>query len=61
VCLSSDHACLRQGWCPAHGVWSEAQTALVHVLRDHTILFLAEQAAKAPRSPIVAIDESRWN
>src|ERR1035438_9456899 len=27
VCLTSDHACTRQGWCPAHGVWAEAQAA----------------------------------
>ena len=61
VCLTSDHACTRQGWCPAHGVWAEAQAAMVQVLREATISFLAQQAAMARKPAIVAIDEARWN
>jgi Rrf2 family protein len=61
LCLTSDHACTRQGWCPAHGVWAEAQTALVGVLRGATISFLAQQAAMARHPLIVGIDEARWN
>lgn len=61
LCLTSDHACNRQGWCPAHGVWAEAQAALTQVLRAATIGFLAEQAALARRPGIVSIDETRWN
>jgi len=61
VCLTSDHACSRQGWCPAHGIWAEAQSALVEVLKGATILFLAQQAAMARRPIIVGIDEARWN
>jgi len=61
LCLSSDHACTRQGWCPARGVWAEAQSALVEVLRGATIAFLAQQAAVSRRPVIVSIDESRWN
>ena len=61
LCLTSDHACTRQGWCPAHGVWAEAQTALLQVLRGATISFLAQQAAMVRRPAIVAIDEGRWN
>jgi DNA-binding IscR family transcriptional regulator len=61
VCLTSDHACSRQGWCPAHGIWAEAQSALVEVLKGATILFLAQQVAMARRPIIVGIDEVRWN
>ena len=60
-CLTSDHACTRQGWCPAHCIWADAQAALVGVLRDATISFLAKQAAIARRPTIVAIDEVEWN
>ena len=61
VCLTNDHACARQGWCPAHGVWAEAQTALADVLKGATISFLAQQAALARRPTIVGIDQARWN
>jgi Rrf2 family protein len=61
LCLTSDHACNRQGWCPAHGVWAEAQAALLQVLRGATISFLAQQAAMARRPAIVSIDEARWS
>jgi len=32
VCLSSNSACSRQSWCPAHPVWDRAQRAMVDVL-----------------------------
>jgi len=43
VCLSHDHACDRQQWCPAHNMWARAQEALVTVLRSTTIADLAKQ------------------
>jgi Rrf2 family protein len=43
VCLTHDHACERQQWCPAHTVWAKAQEALVGVLRGTTISELAKQ------------------
>jgi Rrf2 family protein len=61
VCLTSDHACSRQSWCPAHCVWSDAQAALLGVLREANITRLAEQAAENRNSAVVAIGESRWN
>jgi Rrf2 family protein len=61
VCLTSDHACSRQSWCPAHCVWSDAQAALLGVLREANITRLAEQAAENRNSAVVVIGESRWN
>ena len=51
LCLTSDHACTRQGWCPAHCVWADAQAAMLQVLQEATISNLAGQAAAvaAPR------------
>lgn len=45
LCLTSDHACDRQGWCPAHGVWVQAQVAMVSVLQGAYIGELAAQVA----------------
>ena len=45
LCLTSSHACELQSWCPAHPVWTEAQNAMVDVLRKATIADLAQQAA----------------
>ena len=45
LCLVSEHSCTRQTWCPAHGVWAEAQAAMAGVLRRATIAEMAEQAA----------------
>jgi len=53
ICLHHDHACLRQGWCPAHGVWAEAQDALRGVLSRAKIRDLAQ---KASRPPLVSIE-----
>jgi Rrf2 family protein len=44
LCLTSDHACGRQSWCPAHGVWVEAQRAMAGVLQAATIGDLARRA-----------------
>jgi Rrf2 family protein len=44
VCLASEHSCTRQGWCPAHDVWAEAQESLAAVLQKATIGELAERA-----------------
>lgn len=43
ICLAHDHACERQAWCPAHGMWTRAQEALVGVLRSTSIAELARQ------------------
>jgi Rrf2 family protein len=61
LCLTNDHACTRQGWCPAHCVWANAQAALLQVLKDSNISQLADQAALARRPAVVAIEEARWN
>jgi len=45
ICLTSDTACPRRSWCPAHRVWAEAQAAMTAVLRQATIAALAEEAA----------------
>ena len=61
LCLTSDHACTRQGWCPAHGVWCDAQAALLQVLKDANITDLALRAAAVRRPAMIGIDEARWN
>jgi len=45
VCLTGDQGCERQGWCPAHPVWAEAQQAMVAVLEKASITGLAQQVA----------------
>jgi Rrf2 family protein len=45
LCLGSEHACTRQEWCPARGVWAEAQEAMLGVLRSVSIDKLAEELA----------------
>ena len=47
VCATSGPGCSRQGWCPAHFVWLEAQAALTQVLKNASIARLASQAAVA--------------
>ena len=61
LCLTSDHGCTRQGWCPAHCVWANAQAAMVKVLKDANVSDLAQQAAQARRPVVVAIQETRWS
>jgi len=45
LCLTSDHTCSRQGWCPAHSVWAEAQEAMLGVLQSVSIDNLAAKLA----------------
>ena len=61
LCLTSDRACARQSWCPAHCVWADAQAALTGVLREATISRMAERAAQSRRPAVVVIGEPRWN
>ena len=41
ICLSSDDECTRRAWCSSYHVWSEAQDALIGVLRKANIEDLA--------------------
>src|SRR5690348_2454196 len=50
LCLDTAHHCVRQSWCPARGVWSEAQQALTGVLAGVTVTDLAERV-KDPSTP----------
>jgi Rrf2 family protein len=45
LCLTSDHACRRQQACAAHGVWAEAQQAMLGVLQSVTVSGLAKTEA----------------
>ena len=45
LCLTSDQACARQQSCPAHGVWAQAQEAMLGVLQGVSIDNLAAQLA----------------
>jgi Rrf2 family protein len=45
TCLNSDRACPRQGWCPAHDVWVDAQSAISQVLQNASIGALAQTAS----------------
>jgi Rrf2 family protein len=45
VCATNGSGCSRQGWCPAHLVWTEAQAALTQVLKNASIAKLANEAA----------------
>lgn len=55
LCLTSDRACERQSWCPAHSVWAEAQDAMAEVLRKATIGDLAQQVAREAANPLLVI------
>jgi Rrf2 family protein len=57
LCLTHDHACERQDWCPAHLVWVRAQQAMTEVLRMTSISELARQVPGMPQRPIMP----RWN
>ena len=62
LCLTNDHACTRQGWCPAHCVWGDAQDAMVAVLRAARIDTLARRAALSRQPPAsILIEEHQWN
>jgi len=57
VCLTNGLGCGRQGWCPAHIVWQDAQAALTQVLKNASIAKLASQTV-APRQEKVVYP---WN
>jgi Rrf2 family protein len=48
LCLTADDDCIRQGWCPAHPVWADAQRAMLEILRAATIRELAQRAVVPP-------------
>ena len=60
VCLTSEQSCARQGWCPAHTVWAEAQIAMVGVLQRASIGELARQVALRG-GPGCLLDSPKWN
>ncbi|HTR23780.1 MAG TPA: Rrf2 family transcriptional regulator [Terriglobales bacterium] len=45
VCLPGAEGCDRKSWCGAHPIWTEAQSALKHVLASATIAKLARESA----------------
>jgi Rrf2 family transcriptional regulator, iron-sulfur cluster assembly transcription factor len=60
LCLTSDHACERQSWCPVHSVWDDARKAMAEVLQKATIGELARQGSTKPQEePLV--DGPSWN
>ena len=59
ICLTSEHACPRQAWCPAHDVWADAQASLVAVLQKATISELADRAAA--RKAAEPVTQTVWN
>lgn len=61
LCLTGDHGCSRQLWCPAHPVWADAQEAMVAILQRATIDQLAAEAAEGPKPVVVRIDGPKWN
>ena len=62
ICLTSDHACCRQAWCPAHNVWQDAQDAMLGVLGQARIDALAITAAerRLVLDTPVLIEEPQW-
>lgn len=61
ICLNSDQSCSRQGWCPAHLVWADAQRAMLDVLKRATIDDLARRAAAFRPLAEINISEPKWN
>jgi Rrf2 family protein len=56
VCLGETAACARQSWCPAQGVWAQAQEAMTAVLRGTSIDDLAKRVPAGPRA-----ETPHWN
>jgi len=52
LCLGGNN-CNRQGWCPAHPVWEDAQRALTDSLRAASIVEMARQMT--PPQPLTEI------
>lgn len=64
LCLTNDHACARQAWCPTHPVWAEAQQAMADVLQKTTVQALAQRLATPPvtgNGGSIVIDPRPWN
>src|SRR4051794_27050797 len=63
-CLPGGAGCSRQPWCPAHGVWANAQGAVAHVLASERLDRLAAVAvynrarltAVVPMTPAPALE-----
>jgi len=53
VCVTNGPGCGRQGWCPAHMVWLEAQAALSQVLKNASIAKLANQSGASHQEKVV--------
>jgi Rrf2 family protein len=53
VCATNGYGCSRQGWCPAHLVWVEAQAALTQVLKNASIARLAHEAVSPRQEKVV--------
>jgi Rrf2 family protein len=43
-CLPGGAGCVRKTWCPGHGVWADAQSAVAHVLASQRLDRLAAEA-----------------
>lgn len=61
VCLTGEHSCTRQEWCPAHNVWEDAQRALIDVLRAASISELALRASRVSDVQPELVDPPKWN
>jgi Rrf2 family protein len=62
LCLTSDHACVRQTWCPVHMVWSDAQDAMLSVLSSAKIDDMARRASLACQPPVsILVEDNQWN
>jgi len=61
LCLTCNHACPRQAWCPAHDVWAEAQSAMADVLRRASITELARKLAATRQTSGVPAEAPEWN
>lgn len=45
-CLSADHFCQRENWCPMHTLWLQAREQLESVLDSKTLAQLAGEGAE---------------
>jgi Rrf2 family protein len=59
LCLVSRQSCSRQGWCPAHDVWAQAQRAMAAVLQGARIADLARRVP--PHMDASRVEEPRWS
>jgi Rrf2 family protein len=53
ICLSSEHACPRQEWCPAQIVWANAQEAMLGVLQSVSVDTLAQKVATQGKNGVL--------